>query len=181
MFASAPAFELKGGFPLIKTLGESISAKRRAMFQNLLEEYGDLESIPNDVWRQILPAEAFRVCRLNTMESAVSNSQLNRNHTPGVYSCVCCGTELFCSTHKFGAGWLSFSQAIDGNVTRVPVFHHGVKRVEAQCTNCRSHLGYIYKDDVPPTGERFCVNSVALDFAIEKFDQAVRKYSRQSM
>ena len=85
----------------------------------------------------------------------------------GLYTCGACGAELFKSGTKFdsGCGWPSYSSAIvDGRVERVADDSHGMHRVEVRCANCGSHLGHVFDDGPEPTGERFCINSAAIDF-----------------
>ena len=85
----------------------------------------------------------------------------------GIYSCVCCDIELFSSETKYdsGSGWPSFYKAIkNGNIKRVEDSSKGIVRVEIKCANCDAHLGHVFSDGPNPTGERFCVNSLSLDF-----------------
>jgi peptide-methionine (R)-S-oxide reductase len=85
----------------------------------------------------------------------------------GVYRCVCCGTELFRSEQKYDAhcGWPSFFAAIDRSRIRFSEdLSHGMRRVEVSCAHCGAHLGHIFPDGPEPTGERYCINSAALDF-----------------
>ena len=86
---------------------------------------------------------------------------------PSIRICVGCGAVLFDSDTKFdaGCGWPSFSSAIEeGRVERVVDTSHGMRRVEVRCSNCGSHLGHVFEDGPEPTGERFCINSAAIDF-----------------
>ncbi|KAI6187302.1 Peptide-methionine (R)-S-oxide reductase [Aphelenchoides besseyi] len=137
--------------PMTKKLNDSPSQRRRKLFQELC----------------------------NSMET-ISSGNLTRNFKPGTYFCLCCGLHLFDSNSKYGAhGYLSFSHATK-NVERCE-HRDDVKRIEARCKNCFSHLGYIYRDDVSETGERFSINSAALEFEMEKFDVALQKYSRRNL
>ena len=85
----------------------------------------------------------------------------------GSYHCICCGNLLFDASTKFdaGCGWPSYSQSINSEVIeRVEDRAHGMVRVEVRCNKCGSHLGHVFNDGPMPTGERFCINSAAIDF-----------------
>ena len=81
----------------------------------------------------------------------------------GTYACVACKTKLFTSEDKFdsGTGWPSYMRAIEGSVKEAP---DGTGRIEVRCKTCDSHLGHVFPDGPPPTGQRFCINSEALEF-----------------
>ncbi|KAI6200559.1 Peptide-methionine (R)-S-oxide reductase [Aphelenchoides besseyi] len=165
--------------PMTKKLNDSPSQRRRKLFQELCVEFGSSESIPSTIYKRFLPEVSYRVLRCNSMET-ISSGNLTRNFKPGTYFCLCCGLHLFDSNSKYGAhGYLSFSHATK-NVERCE-HRDDVKRIEARCKNCFSHLGYIYRDDVSETGERFSINSAALEFEMEKFDVALQKYSRRNL
>ncbi|KAI6204614.1 Peptide-methionine (R)-S-oxide reductase [Aphelenchoides besseyi] len=163
--------------PMFKKLTESLAEQRRAVFRDLCDRFGGPNMIPDDAWKeQLLSAQEFRVCRLGSVETR----NLLKNWRPGNYFCLCCGTALFDSNDKYYAthGWLSFSRSI-GGVERVTTSCNGLKRVEVKCKECHSHLGLICPDSVSETGERFTINSAALVFEIEKFDDALRRYTPQ--
>lgn len=123
-----------------------------------------------DQWKGKLSPEQLRVCHLGGTESPFSG-KFDKHYADGTYVCVACGHELFKSSTKFnsGSGWPSFwDVAKDGNVNMVEDNSHGMQRIEARCANCDSHLGHVFDDGPRPTGQRWCINSVSLDFVPEE-------------
>ena len=120
----------------------------------------------DDEWRKQLDAMQYQVARHAATERPFTGKYWD--HTAaGKYDCVGCGTPLFDSATKFdaGCGWPSYFAPINGEVVeRVIDKTHGMVRVEVRCNNCGSHLGHVFEDGPEPTGERFCINSAAIDF-----------------
>jgi len=117
-------------------------------------------------WRKQLTAEQYHVTREKGTERSFSGTLLN-NHEQGVYQCVCCGSDLYSSEHKFesGTGWPSFWQPIaPENVTARADNSFFMKRTEVVCSRCEAHLGHVFEDGPKQTGLRHCINSVAMTF-----------------
>ncbi|MFY9810074.1 peptide-methionine (R)-S-oxide reductase MsrB [Aquabacterium sp.] len=117
-------------------------------------------------WREQLSPMDYQVTRQAATERPFSGRYWD-HFEKGDYRCVCCGVKLFESDTKFdaGCGWPSYWQpADDSMVERVRDTSHGMVRVEVRCQNCGAHLGHVFEDGPQPTGERYCINSAALDF-----------------
>lgn len=119
----------------------------------------------DDEWKKTLNDEQYRVLRLKGTERAFTG-KLYKNAEKGVYTCAGCGTELFRSETKFesGTGWPSYYDAIKGAVKLETDKSHGMARTEVICAQCGGHLGHVFDDGPNPTGMRYCINSVSMDF-----------------
>ncbi|MBU2560343.1 peptide-methionine (R)-S-oxide reductase MsrB [archaeon] len=120
-------------------------------------------------WKKELTPEQFNILREKGTERPFSGKHTN-NKKKGIYRCAACGNELFLSDAKFdsGTGWPSFTAPIsDDMVETEEDMRHGMQRTEVLCPKCGGHLGHVFDDGSKPTGQRFCINSVALDFKEE--------------
>jgi peptide-methionine (R)-S-oxide reductase len=124
----------------------------------------DKTNLSEDDWKNKLTPEQYEVCREKGTEEPFTGEYWDCT-VEGIYSCVCCGLELFKSQQKFdaGCGWPSFFDSIDNErITRTVDLSHNMRRIEITCSQCGSHLGHVFPDGPEPTGERYCVNSLSL-------------------
>jgi len=120
-------------------------------------------------WKAQLSPEAYRVARQHGTERAFT-SPLNEEKRDGMFTCVCCGKELFASDAKFesGTGWPSFFEPVTKEAVGTQEDRaFFMRRTEVHCADCNAHLGHVFPDGPRPTGLRYCINGVALDFKPE--------------
>ncbi len=127
-------------------------------------------------WKDILSPEVYHIARQKGTERPFT-SKFEHLKDVGTYYCAVCGNALFKSDTKFesGCGWPSFYEPISkSSIIYLPDNTLGMKRTEVECGRCKSHLGHVFEDGPPPTGLRYCINGVVLDF--EKAKEAEKDY-----
>jgi peptide-methionine (R)-S-oxide reductase len=122
----------------------------------------------DEEWRRQLSPEQYRVLREHGTERPGSCALLQEKRA-GTFSCVGCSTPLFRAERKFesGTGWPSFFSPLEGAVETTVDSSYGMRRTEVHCRQCGGHLGHVFEDGPPPTGLRYCINGVVLDFTPE--------------
>jgi peptide-methionine (R)-S-oxide reductase len=137
-------------------------------------------NVSDEEWKKILPADVYQVARQKGTERPWS-SPLEHVKDKGTYYCAVCGNGLFISDTKFdsGCGWPSFYQPVSkSSIIYTPDNTYGMKRTEVLCGRCKSHLGHVFDDGPPPTGLRYCINGVVLDF--KKAKEAEEKFNKKN-
>ena len=135
--------------------------------------------LSEDEWKKVLPKDVYHIAREKGTERPWSSKYEDLKEI-GTYYCAACGNPLFKSDTKFesGCGWPSFYEPIGkGNIIYAPDNAHGMKRTEVMCGRCKAHLGHVFDDGPPPTGLRYCINGVVLDF--EKAQEAKKEYNKK--
>ena len=125
-------------------------------------------TLSDEEWRKRLTPEQYHVMRAHGTERPGSCALLHEKRA-GIFTCAGCDQELFASKLKFesGTGWPSFNDPVPGSVESETDRSYGMTRTEVHCAKCGSHLGHVFPDGPPPTGLRYCINGVALNFKPE--------------
>jgi peptide-methionine (R)-S-oxide reductase len=140
----------------------------------------DKVTLSNEDWKKMLSPEVYYIARQKGTERPWT-SRFEGFKEKGTYYCAACGNPLFVSDTKFesGCGWPSFYEPISKtSIINTPDYSHGMKRIEVQCGRCEAHLGHVFDDGPPPTGLRYCINGVILDF--EKAQEAKKDFEKKS-
>lgn len=136
-------------------------------------------NVSDTEWKKVLPADVYNISREKGTERAFSGKFYEHKEV-GTYYCAACGNPLFASNGKFesSCGWPSFFEPITkGSIIYAPDNTYGMSRTEVMCGRCNGHLGHVFEDGPPPTGLRYCINSVILDF--EKAKDAEKKFNKE--
>jgi len=120
----------------------------------------------DEEWKKILTPEQYQVMRRHGTERPGSCALLSEKR-PGTFSCAACGNPLFVADRKFesGTGWPSFFAPIEGAIETSSDHGHFMVRTEVHCSRCGGHLGHVFPDGPPPTGDRYCINGIAMHFS----------------
>ncbi|ANH84143.1 peptide-methionine (R)-S-oxide reductase [Niabella ginsenosidivorans] len=136
-------------------------------------------NLPEEEWKKVLSPEVYYIARQKGTERPWTSKYENSKEV-GTYYCAACGNPLFKSDTKFesGCGWPSFYEPISKtSVIYLEDRSHGMVRTEVECGRCHAHLGHVFNDGPPPTGLRYCINGVILDF--EKAQKAEEQYNKK--
>jgi peptide-methionine (R)-S-oxide reductase len=139
----------------------------------------DKVTLSDDEWKNVLTPEQYYIARQKGTERP-GTSVFEHSTEIGTYFCAACGNALFNSDTKFesGCGWPSFYETISKNsILYKPDNSFGMKRTEVQCGRCSAHLGHVFEDGPKPTGLRYCINGVILNF--EEAQQKANEYNKQ--
>jgi peptide-methionine (R)-S-oxide reductase len=153
---------------LVSCNQKSSLKNKNMMTLNKNEVIADTNDLPKTdaEWKAILPTDVYEISRNKGTERPFTG-KYNDHKELGTYVCVACKNPLFKSNGKFesSCGWPSFFEPINkGSIIYNPDNSHGMKRTEVMCGKCKGHLGHVFEDGPPPTGLRYCINSVILDF-----------------
>jgi peptide-methionine (R)-S-oxide reductase len=135
-------------------------------------------TISDAEWKRVLPDDVYEIAREKGTERAFTGRYWN-TYEKGTYYCSACGLPLFTSDGKFesSCGWPSFFEPVDkGSIVYAPDNAHGMQRTEVLCGRCNAHLGHVFDDGPRPSGLRYCINSVSLDF--EKASEDDKNYKQ---
>jgi peptide-methionine (R)-S-oxide reductase len=166
-----------------KSIKMDSSAKKTALTKEGKPVYSTTDTnkvnLTDEEWKKILPADVYQIARQKGTERPWT-SIWEKSAEIGTYYCAACGNPLFKSDTKFesGCGWPSFYEPISkSSIIYTPDNSHGMVRTEVECGRCKAHLGHVFDDGPPPTGLRYCINGVVLDF--EKAKKAEQNFKNK--
>ena len=138
--------------------------------KSFVSENQNPAEVKNEEWKKVLPKDVYHIAREKGTERPGTGKYYQHSEV-GTYYCAVCGNPLFRSNGKFNSscGWPSFFEPISKeSLIYLPDNSFGMKRTEVECGKCHSHLGHVFEDGPPPTGLRYCINSVVLGFEKEE-------------
>jgi peptide-methionine (R)-S-oxide reductase len=159
---------------------QSAKSKNVTMDKTTVHSDSSFVNKTDDEWKKLLPADVFYVARQKGTERPYT-SKFEHSKEIGTYYCAVCGNALFKSDTKFesGCGWPSFYEPISKtSIIYLKDDSFGMERTEVECGRCKSHLGHVFNDGPPPTGLRYCINGVVLDF--KSAQEAQKKYDEKN-
>ena len=154
----------------INNINQLISLLNERLDENGMElKKGKDKNVTEQEWGKKLTPEEFHILREKGTEKPFTG-EYDKFDKKGMYKCAGCGTELFSSVTKYdsGCGWPAFYEALPDKIEETTDNTFGMKRIEITCENCGGHLGHVFNDGPQPSGLRYCVNSISLDFDSEK-------------
>ena len=154
----------------INNINQLISLLNERLDENGMElKKGKDKNVTEQEWGKKLTPEEFHILREKGTEKPFTG-EYDKFDKKGMYKCAGCGTELFSSVTKYdsGCGWPAFYEALPDKIEETADNTFGMKRIEITCENCGGHLGHVFNDGPQPSGLRYCVNSISLDFDSEK-------------
>lgn len=163
-----------------KKLNEKVMENKKSVNPMYSRTDTSKVNLTDEEWQKILPKDVYSIARMKGTERPWT-SKFETSKEIGTYYCAVCGNALFKSDTKFesGCGWPSFYQPISKtSIIYEPDNSYGMQRTEVMCGRCKSHLGHVFEDGPPPTGLRYCINGVVLDF--EKAKEAEKNYNQDS-
>lgn len=167
-------------FVLMNCYGQTSSSKEPVEKSQVYSRTDTTKlNISNKAWQKILPSDVYQIARLKGTERPFT-SPYEHAKDIGTFYCKVCGNALFRSNAKYesGCGWPSFFEPISKtSIVEAADNSLGMRRVEVMCGRCQSHLGHVFDDGPPPTGLRYCINGVVLDF--EKALAAEKKFNKK--
>lgn len=158
--------------------------KKKALTKEGIPVYSTTDTsklnMTDEEWKKILPNDVYYIARMKGTERPWT-SKYENFYDKGTYYCAACGNALFKSDTKFdsGCGWPSFYEPVSKeSIIYTTDNTLGMERTETQCGRCKAHLGHVFNDGPPPTGLRFCINGVVLDF--NKAKEAEKKFNEKN-